>query len=191
MAGVVAACGRSPARRCDADFGRGQEATTGRIRKDIRRGGATPPAAERRAQRPRDFCHRLLGEVCVTAHSAGFITNGPYRARTCDLLLVREALWPTELTARIRGIKRKPMGGKREGRPAHTDVRIPFKTPDLSSAPGSPGEETGGVQGNCRLQRSNITGHNGTTPTQPSPGIPEEGNIGAQPARLLTLTGRL
>lgn len=31
-----------------------------------------------------------------------FYPHGPYRARTCDFFLVREALWPTELTALIR-----------------------------------------------------------------------------------------
>ncbi len=33
---------------------------------------------------------------------------GPYPARTDDLLLVREALWPTELTARKRWGKPHP-----------------------------------------------------------------------------------
>ncbi|MGA2230288.1 MAG: hypothetical protein ABSH22_05260, partial [Tepidisphaeraceae bacterium] len=57
---TLAACGKSPARSGDVDFGRGRGATTRRIRKDIRRRGATKHAAERHEPGPRDFCHRLL-----------------------------------------------------------------------------------------------------------------------------------
>src|SRR2546421_7873340 len=39
-------------------------------------------------------------QVAARQRSRFFIGTGPYPARTDDLLLVRETLWPTELTAR-------------------------------------------------------------------------------------------
>lgn len=53
--------------------------------------------------------------------SSNAVGTGPYRARTCDLLLVREALWPTELTARLPACYITPITEKREVLPlSHT-----------------------------------------------------------------------